>query len=177
MWLNSCLSLFLVPSRSSSTPLYPWKCCELRSVPQGPDFFVVSTLDSLLSLSRSLGVRQVQRGEKVHLFLLPLATKHWNLPRATKHWTLLKATKHWNFPLATKHWTLSKATKHWNLPLATKHWNLPLALELDLPSPPSFSLFLKGKFGSFGFIFLDITFDFNIESICSYNFPWEEMND
>jgi len=30
---NWCLSLFLVPSRSSSTPLYPSKCCELKNMP------------------------------------------------------------------------------------------------------------------------------------------------
>jgi len=34
MWVNEACQLFLVPSRSSSTPLYPSKCCELRNMPQ-----------------------------------------------------------------------------------------------------------------------------------------------
>ncbi len=34
MWVSEAFQLFLVPSRSSNTPLYPSKCCELRSVPQ-----------------------------------------------------------------------------------------------------------------------------------------------
>ncbi len=33
MWVSEACQLFLVPSRSSNTPLYPLKCCELRSVP------------------------------------------------------------------------------------------------------------------------------------------------
>jgi hypothetical protein len=34
MWVNEACQLFLVPSRNSNTPLYPSKCCELRSVPR-----------------------------------------------------------------------------------------------------------------------------------------------
>ncbi len=34
VWVNEACQLFLVPSRSSNTPLYPSKCCELRSVPR-----------------------------------------------------------------------------------------------------------------------------------------------
>jgi len=33
MWVSEACQLFLVPSRSSNTPLYPSKCCKLRSVP------------------------------------------------------------------------------------------------------------------------------------------------
>jgi hypothetical protein len=33
VWVNEACQLFLIPSRSSNTPLYPSKCCELRSVP------------------------------------------------------------------------------------------------------------------------------------------------
>jgi hypothetical protein len=33
VWVSDACQLFLVPSRSSNTPLYPSKCCELRSVP------------------------------------------------------------------------------------------------------------------------------------------------
>jgi hypothetical protein len=34
MWVSEACQLFLVPSPSSNTPLYPSKCCELRSVPR-----------------------------------------------------------------------------------------------------------------------------------------------
>ncbi len=34
VWVNEACQLFLVPSRSSSTPLYPSKCCELGSAPR-----------------------------------------------------------------------------------------------------------------------------------------------
>jgi hypothetical protein len=33
MWVNETCQLFLVPFRSSNTPFYPSKCCELGSVP------------------------------------------------------------------------------------------------------------------------------------------------
>jgi hypothetical protein len=33
VWMSEACQLFLVPSRSSNTPLYPSKCCELRNVP------------------------------------------------------------------------------------------------------------------------------------------------
>jgi len=33
MWVSEACQLFLVPSWSSSTPVYPSKCCELGSVP------------------------------------------------------------------------------------------------------------------------------------------------
>jgi len=32
VWVSEACQLFLVPSRSSNTPLYPLKCCELGSV-------------------------------------------------------------------------------------------------------------------------------------------------
>jgi len=34
VWVSEAYQFFLVPSRSSSTPLYPSKCCEQRSVPR-----------------------------------------------------------------------------------------------------------------------------------------------
>jgi len=34
VWVSEACQLFLVPSRSSNTPLYPSKCCELGSVPR-----------------------------------------------------------------------------------------------------------------------------------------------
>jgi hypothetical protein len=34
VWVSEACQLFLVPSQSSNTPIYPSKCCELRSVPR-----------------------------------------------------------------------------------------------------------------------------------------------
>jgi len=34
VWVNEACQLFLIPSWSSNTPLYPSKCCELGSVPR-----------------------------------------------------------------------------------------------------------------------------------------------
>jgi hypothetical protein len=34
VWVSEACQLFLVPSRSSDTPLYPSKCCELKNMPQ-----------------------------------------------------------------------------------------------------------------------------------------------
>jgi len=34
VWVSEASQLFLIPSRSSNTPLYPSKCCELGSLPQ-----------------------------------------------------------------------------------------------------------------------------------------------
>jgi hypothetical protein len=34
VWVSEACQLFLVPSRSSNTPLYPSKCCELGNVPR-----------------------------------------------------------------------------------------------------------------------------------------------
>jgi len=34
MWVSEACQLFLIPSWSSNTPLYPSKCCELRNVPR-----------------------------------------------------------------------------------------------------------------------------------------------
>jgi len=44
VWVSEACQLFLVPSRSSSTPLYPSKCCELGSVPRLLFFPLFSTL-------------------------------------------------------------------------------------------------------------------------------------
>jgi hypothetical protein len=33
VWVSEACQLFLVPSQSSNTPLYPSKCCELGNVP------------------------------------------------------------------------------------------------------------------------------------------------
>jgi hypothetical protein len=34
VWVSEACQLFLVPSQSSNTPLYPPKCCELGSIPR-----------------------------------------------------------------------------------------------------------------------------------------------
>ncbi len=56
-WVN-CLSLFLVPSQNSSTPIYPSKVLKARSVPRAPNLSVVYKLGLSLSLPKRLGVRQ-----------------------------------------------------------------------------------------------------------------------
>jgi hypothetical protein len=58
VWMNKCLSFFLVPSQSSNTPLYPPKVLWARERAPTSDSLVVFTLDSHLSLSKSLGTSQ-----------------------------------------------------------------------------------------------------------------------
>ncbi len=58
MWVNKCLSFFLVPSWSSNTPFYPPKVLRTKECAPTPDSSIVFTLDSHLNLSRSLGARQ-----------------------------------------------------------------------------------------------------------------------
>ncbi len=43
VWMNEACQLVLVPSWSSNMPFYPWKCCELRSVPRLPSLPLSST--------------------------------------------------------------------------------------------------------------------------------------
>ncbi len=43
VWVNEACQLFLISSRSSNTPLYSSKCCELRSVPRFLPFSLSST--------------------------------------------------------------------------------------------------------------------------------------
>ncbi len=54
----NCLSIFLIPSRSSNTPFYPLKCCEPGIAPQFLFIPLSLPLGFQLSPSRSLGVRQ-----------------------------------------------------------------------------------------------------------------------
>jgi hypothetical protein len=53
VWVSEACQLFLVPSRSSNTPFYPSKCCELGSVPPIPPSFAVFYLDPHLGPLRS----------------------------------------------------------------------------------------------------------------------------
>jgi hypothetical protein len=43
VWMSEACQLFLVPSRSSNTPLYPSKCCELGSMLRFLPFSLLST--------------------------------------------------------------------------------------------------------------------------------------
>jgi hypothetical protein len=52
MWVSEACQLFLVPSRSSNTPLYPSKCCELGSMPQLLPLPLSSTWTHIWVLSR-----------------------------------------------------------------------------------------------------------------------------
>jgi hypothetical protein len=53
VWVNEACQLFVVPSWSSSMPLYPSKSYELGSMPQLLTFPLFSVWDSHLSISRS----------------------------------------------------------------------------------------------------------------------------
>jgi len=57
MWVNGACQLFLVPSRSSSMPFYPSKCCELKSVPRLL-LFSLFLLGLTFESFKELGVRQ-----------------------------------------------------------------------------------------------------------------------
>jgi hypothetical protein len=53
VWVNEACQLFLVPCRSSNTPLYPLKCCELGSVLRVLPLPLFFYLDSHLNPSRN----------------------------------------------------------------------------------------------------------------------------
>jgi len=53
MWVSEACQLFLVPSRNSSTPIYPSKCCELRSMSQLFLFLLFSTWTHIWIILRS----------------------------------------------------------------------------------------------------------------------------
>jgi len=56
VWVSEACQLFLVPSQSSSTPLYPSKCYELRNVPYS-SFFRYFLLGLTFESFKELGVR------------------------------------------------------------------------------------------------------------------------
>jgi len=64
-WMIKCLSFFLVPSWSSSTPLYPWKCCEPRSVFRLLVLSLFSLQIHTWNLLRSHGAHQ-----QVHIYTI-----------------------------------------------------------------------------------------------------------
>jgi hypothetical protein len=57
VWVSEACQLFLVPSRSSNTPLYPSKCCELRSMPRLLLLSMFPTWTRIKSF-KELGARQ-----------------------------------------------------------------------------------------------------------------------
>jgi len=57
MWVNKRLLIFLVPSQSSSTPLYPFKVMWAKERAPTRDSSAIFSLDSHLSLSKNLGTR------------------------------------------------------------------------------------------------------------------------
>jgi len=58
VWVSEACQLFLVPSRSSSMPLYPSKCCELGSVPDS-SLFCCFLLGLTFESFKELGVRHL----------------------------------------------------------------------------------------------------------------------
>ncbi len=82
VWVSEACKLFLVPSRSSNTPLYPSKCCELRSVLRLlllplPLCFVWTHLWVLWGVGSALGMEwpRFKFFEKIRM------EKHWNQSR------------------------------------------------------------------------------------------------
>ncbi len=71
-WMTKWLSFFLVPSQSSSMPLYPPKCCELASVPRLLALPLFSFQTHIWSLSRSQGVRHFS----IHLLNTNMLSGH-----------------------------------------------------------------------------------------------------
>jgi hypothetical protein len=64
VWVTEACQLFLVPSRSSSTPLYPSKCCELGSVPR---LLFFSLFFTWTHISVFQGVGSASHGVIVHI--------------------------------------------------------------------------------------------------------------
>jgi len=78
MWVSEACQLFLVPSQSSNTPLYPSKCCELRSIPRllflplssiWTHIWVLQGVESVLGRFHCLGDQWKEK--KKHLFPSP----------------------------------------------------------------------------------------------------------
>jgi hypothetical protein len=78
MWVSEACQLFLVPSRSSNTPLYPSKCCELRSVLQLLFLPLFSYLGSHLSPLRSWECVRFH-GALFSLFILKIYNFIWRI--------------------------------------------------------------------------------------------------
>jgi hypothetical protein len=111
---------------------------------------------------------EVKRGEKDVSPSPSKGHQAWNLPRATKHSNLARATKHYNLPLVTK----QDAS-----PLATKLGTFQGAPSCGLPSPPSFSFFLKARIWIIWCSLFRHNFRFQSLKTYSYIFPWEEKSE
>ncbi len=78
VWVSEACQLFLIPSRSSNTPLYPSKCCELGSVPRPLLLLLFSTwahiwapLRSWECVNQALIKRFVYQGTRNNIWVLP----------------------------------------------------------------------------------------------------------
>jgi hypothetical protein len=69
IWVSEACQLFLVLSRSSNTPLYPWKCCELKSVPWFLPLLLASTWTHIWVL-QGVGSVSIAKmfGDILHVF-------------------------------------------------------------------------------------------------------------
>jgi len=82
-----CLSFFLIPSRNSSTPLYPFKVLQAKECAPTPYSSIIFSLNSHLSPLRSLGACHRQCWStlgKIHKGDNSLLV-HWNFPFITCH--------------------------------------------------------------------------------------------
>ncbi len=59
VWVSEAYQFFVVPSRSSNTPLYPSKCCELGNVPQLLPLPLPCVLGLTFESFKELGVHQL----------------------------------------------------------------------------------------------------------------------
>ncbi len=67
MWVSEACQLFLVPSRSSDTPFYPSKCCELGNVPR---LFLLPLFSTWIHIWVFQGVRSASNINHVRTKLL-----------------------------------------------------------------------------------------------------------
>jgi len=75
VWVDKACQLFLVPSRSSNTPLYPSKMLQTRERAPIPYFFVVFCLGLTFESLKEVGVHQ--QAHSITNFPLPVHQSHW----------------------------------------------------------------------------------------------------
>jgi len=100
VWVTKACQLFLVPSQSSSTPLYPSKCYELGNVPDS-FFFRCFLLGLTFESFKELGVRHNFRNFGIPYLGVPWKMTFGCSPHGKSHRIL--QGKRWWFPLSLDH--------------------------------------------------------------------------
>ncbi len=124
VWVNEACQLLLVPSRSSNTPLYPSKCCELMSVPQLLLFLLFFTWAPIWVLWGVESASQTQTFQHARL--------HKN---TSISWLIYKKTNKPNIHNSTQHYKHTK-TQH-------SRYILP-----NITNPQTFHDYQHGQFYS-----------------------------